>query len=252
MSKTRIIAISNMKGGCSKTTTCVSIGSILSQKGFHVLLVDLDAQANLTCSLLKDEEYDYTIYNSFVKQTPLPIIPVSDTLHVVPSSIELACIDLEIGSQLARERYLCNLLAPVKDNYDFIFCDCPPSLGLTTLNAFTACTDIIVPLVAEVLPFEGLKLVDWAINMVKKTVNPNAKLLGVLITQSVNTRLCRTMEQNIRASLGQIVFQNNIRNNTTVAEAPAAHQDIVTYDSKSRGARDYVAVTEEFINRINS
>lgn len=249
--KTRVIAISNMKGGCSKTTTCVSIGSILSQKGYRVLLIDLDAQANLTCSLLKEDEYEDTIYTSFVKQTPLPVVQINENLHVVPSSIELACIDLEIGSQLARERFLTNLIAPIRDNYDFILCDCPPSLGLPTLNAFTACTDIVVPLVAEVLPFEGLKLVDWAINMVKRTVNPDVKLLGVLITQSVNTRLCRTMEKNIRASLGQMVFKTNIRNHTTVAEAPAAHLDIVSYDNKSRGACDYMAVTEELLTRIN-
>lgn len=195
MSKTKIIAVTNLKGGCSKTTTSVSLGGILSQKGYRVLLIDLDAQANLTSSLLTDDQYDKTIYTSFIKHTPLPIVHVSDTLDVVPSSIELACIDLEIGSQLARERYLSNLIAPIKDNYDFIICDCPPSLGLTTLNAFTACTDILVPLVAEVLPFEGLKLVDWAINMVQKTVNPDAKMIGVLITQSVKTKLCRMMEE---------------------------------------------------------
>lgn len=252
MSKTRIIAVSNMKGGCSKTTTTVSMGCVLAQKGYKVLLIDLDAQANLTCSLLTDEVYSDTIYTSFIKQTELPIVKLTDTLHIVPSSIELACIDLEIGSQLARERYLTNLLAPIKDNYDFILCDCPPSLGLTTLNAFTACTDIIVPLVAEVLPFEGLKLVDWAINMVRKTVNPEAKLLGVVITQSVNTRLCRMMEQNIRQSLGDIVFKTNIRNNTTVAEAPAAHKDVVSYDKKCHGAIDYIALTEELLTRINS
>ena len=252
MRKTRIIATAALKGGVAKTTTTVSVGCILSQKEYKVLLVDLDAQANMTSSLLEDFDDSASIYESLVKQTPLQPITISDTLDVVPSDLRLAAVDLEIGSQLARERYLANLLAPIKENYDFIILDCPPSLGLTTLNALTACTDILVPLVAEVLPFEGLKMIQWAVNMVKKSVNPNLNIIGVLITQAVNTKLCRMMEENIRRSLGDMVFKTKIRHNTTIAEAPAVHQDIVTYDRKSHGAEDYMAFTEELLTRINS
>lgn len=155
---TRIIAIANHKGGVGKTTTTASMGAILSQKGFHVLLIDLDAQANLTCSLLK-QEVTTSVYNAFVESTDLPIYNIGENLDLVPSSLQLAQADLQLGSALARERLLEDLLSPIKERYNYILIDCPPSLSLMTLNAITAANEVIIPLVAETLPFKGLTMI---------------------------------------------------------------------------------------------
>ena len=166
--KSRIIAVANHKGGVGKTTTTSSLGSILASKGYKVLLVDLDAQANLTTSLASFSD-GATIYEAMTgKVETLPIVILHDYLHLIPASLTLAMADVELSSAIARERILSDLLIKSKavETYDFILFDCPPSLGLMTLNAFTASTDILIPLVAEVLPFKGLTMINDFIKMV--------------------------------------------------------------------------------------
>lgn len=165
---TRIIAVANHKGGVGKTTTVTNLGTILSKKGFRVLLVDLDAQANLTTSLASSFE-GATIYEALTgKVDTLPVIELSQNLHLTPASLTLAMVDVELSTAIARESILSDVLekADVSDKYDFVLFDCPPSLGLITLNAFTACTDIIIPLISEVLPFKGLTMINDFIAMV--------------------------------------------------------------------------------------
>ena len=147
---TKIIAVANHKGGVGKTTTVASLGSILSKKGYKVLLIDLDAQSNLTTSLTSPTE-DPTIYDALTgKVEELPIIALNESLHLVPASLTLAMVDVELSTAIARERILADVLqkANVEEKYDFVFLDCPPSLGLMTLNAFTASTDIVIPLIS--------------------------------------------------------------------------------------------------------
>lgn len=248
--KTRIISTAQHKGGSLKTTTAVSVGSILSRLGYKVLLVDLDAQANLTNSLLSGTNEEENLYTAMTGKTNLPIIPISETLYVVPASLQLGMVDLELASAIARERILADLLEPIKEQFDFIFLDCPPSLGILTLNAFTASTDIIVPMIAEVLPFQGLKMIYNFLGMVNKRLNPNVRILGILIARYEEVKLSRTIEQKLRSQLGDIVFTTKIRKNITVAAAPLEHKDIQAFDPKSNGAKDYMAFTEELLTRL--
>ena len=240
----KIISFANHKGGVGKTTTTASVGSILASQGKQVLVIDLDAQANLTASLLHGES-DVSIYNALVGNESLPVVDINPNLHLVPASLGLAMADLELASAMARERILAELIDEVKDNYDYILIDCPPSLGLLTLNAFTASNEIIIPLVAEVLPFKGLTMINNFIDMVRKRLNPQAHVTGILITRCENTNLSKQIEQGMRAQLGQLVFQTKIRKNVTIAEAPLESKNIVEYAPKSNGAKDYKAFTEE-------
>jgi chromosome partitioning protein len=229
-----------------KTTTTASVGSILASQGKQVLVIDLDAQANLTASLLHGES-DVSIYNALVGNESLPVVDISPNLHLVPASLGLAMADLELASAMARERILAELIDEVKDNYDYILIDCPPSLGLLTLNAFTASNEIIIPLVAEVLPFKGLTMINNFIDMVRKRLNPKAHVTGILITRWENTNLSKQIEKGMRAQLGELVFQTKIRKNVTIAEAPLESKNIVEYAPRSNGAKDYKAFTEELL-----
>ena len=212
--KTRIISFGNHKGGVGKTTTTASVGSILASKGYKVLVVDLDAQANLTVSLL------------------------------------IAMAEMELTAAISREKILAELLEPVKEKYEFILIDCPPSLGLLTLNAFTASNEIIIPLVAEVLPFKGLTMINDFINQVQHRLNGAAHVTGILITRWESTKLTREIEERLRKQLGSLVFTTKIRKNITVAQAPLESKNIVEFDPKCNGALDYRAFTEELLARF--
>ena len=252
MSKTRIIACANHKGGIGKTATVANLGSILSTKGYKVLVIDLDAQSNLTTCIKADVEGD-SIYETLCgKNEHLPIIEITDTLHLVPASLSLAMADVGLSTSMARESLLKDALKPIQDNYDYILFDCPPSLGLMTLNAFTACTDIIIPLVCEVLPFKGLTMINDFIKMVSTRLNRQAHVSGILITKWESSNLTRSIEEKLRTTVGDVVFQTKIRKNIRVAEAPMENKSIIDYDPRSNGAKDYLAFAEEFINRFEN
>ena len=249
-SSTKIIAIANHKGGVGKTTTTASVGSILASKGFKVLLIDLDAQANLTYSMKQLPDVYQSIYNILVfKESPQPY-NVSKNLDLIPSSQELAMVDIQLSSVIARERVLSRFLSPIKENYDFILMDCPPSLGVLTLNACTFATDIIIPLIAEVLPFKGLAMINEFISNVREFLNPEVHVSGVLITRWEKTKLTSGIEQELRSSWGDLIFKTKIRKNVTIAEAPLESSNIIEYAPKSNGATDYLSFTEELLNRL--
>lgn len=250
MSKARVISFGNHKGGVGKTTTTASVGSILSSKGFKVLVIDLDAQANLTVSLLKEEQDDSIYYTLTGRSKELPIIPITENLSIVPASLQLAMAEMELTAVISREKILAELLEKEKENYNFILIDCPPSLGLLTLNAFTASNEIIVPLVAEVLPFKGLTMINDFINQVQHRLNPEAHITGILITRWEATRLTKDIEERLRQQLGSLVFTTKIRKNITIAEAPLESKNIVEFDPKCNGAQDYRTFTDELLARF--
>ena len=244
----KIIAFANHKGGVSKTTSVANIGAILSQEGKKVLLIDLDAQANLTYYYLKERPGE-TIYEALVNETPLPVVQIGKRLSLVPSSLDMVGLDTKIADNIDRAELLQILLEPIREQYDYILIDCPPSLGITTLNALVAATDLYIPLTAEAIPARGLKMLIDAMERVKRRKNPTIELSGIIITRWGGRNLNRLIEESLRKNFGEVVFKTKIRENISIAEAPTFYQDIVTYAPSSHGAEDYKALTKEILKR---
>lgn len=248
--QTRIISFANHKGGVGKTTTTASVGSILASEGNKVLLIDLDAQANLTTSLMATEPED-SIYYALRNGSPLPIVSIRENLDLVPASLQLALIELEIGGQMSREFILSNLIAPIKDRYDYVMIDCPPSLGLLTLNALVASTDVIIPLKPEVLPFKGLSMITQFVDNIRMKLHSPVRIAGILITFWKDRVICKQIEEGLRSKDSIVTFRTKIRDNINVAEAPLNHVPIQEYQAKCNGAQDYLAFAAEMKSAIN-
>lgn len=248
---TKIIAFANHKGGVGKTTSVANIGAALARKGYRTLLIDLDAQQNLTSCFLPDEQVEnleVTVYDAFSGKADLPIMNIRKSLDLVPSGIELGIAEIELSARMAREQILKELIEPIRDKYDFILLDCPPSLGVITTNALIAATDLFIPLTAEALPLRGLKMLEKVANEVKR-LNKGLQLSGVFITRYNNRNLNNVILQSIGKRYGSILFHTKIRENISVAEAPLTKEDIGEYAPSSNGAKDYEALTEEIISR---
>lgn len=251
MRQTKVIAIANHKGGVGKTTTVVSLGTILG-KTHKVLLVDLDPQQSLTLSILKEDPGDNNIYPALIGEIDTLPIMKAGNVDLVPSSLNLSLAEFQMVSMMARERRLTNLLESIKDNYDYILLDCPPSLGVLTLNALTAADSVIVPLIPELLPLKGLSTIEDLIARIKKSLNPKLNISGILITRSEQTKIHKTLEGKLRQQLGNMVFTSKIRKNISIAEAPTNKKSIVEYDPLSNGAADYTAFAKEFEKRFET
>ena len=245
----RTISFTNHKGGVSKSTSCMSIGAELARRNYRTLLVDLDAQTDLTSSLL-DTVPERSVYESFTTGENLPIVEINENLHLVPASMNLAGIELMMGNHQGKETVMRKLLQRL-EGYDFVLIDCPPSLGLVTINALAASDSVIVPMSAEALPTLGLRMIDEVIGSVQERLNPSLRLVGILITRWLNRNLNRMVVDSIRERYGDLVFSTKIRENISVAEAPLAHLDIGSYDPESNGAHDYSVMTTELLRRLD-
>lgn len=246
---TRIIAIANHKGGVGKTTSTASIGACLANKGYKTLLIDLDGQANLTSYFLINEEEDrQSIFDSLVNNSPLPVCHIKENLDIVPSSLEMAMAEVSMTNIVARERLLSFALEPIKDSYDFILLDCPPSLGIVSTNAFLASTEVLVPLTPELLPLKGMSMLDSFIESLKR-VKPSLKIDGVFVTRFNNRKLNKVVESALKQRYSNITFHTKIRENISVAESAGSGSSIFEYDTESNGAKDYLALTEEIISK---
>lgn len=251
----RTIAIANQKGGCGKTTTTVNLAVALAEKSKKTLIVDLDPQGHSTIAFGYDpDDLSITIYNALMKTEPSLSDVIVDTkiecLDLAPSNVLLSGAEIELASVVGREFVLAEKLKTVKDKYEICVIDCPPSLGLLTLNALVASTDVIVPVQAEYYAMEGLKQLFETANIIGKHLHPcNVKILGLLLT-FVEKRilLSRQIQKQMRKFFGDLVFDTVIHKCVRLAEAPSAGQSVLTYAPESRAAAEYRALAEEIIN----
>mgnify|MGYP002346686886 CR=1 FL=1 len=247
---TKIFAISNHKGGVAKTSTTVNLAAGIAQMNRKVLVVDLDPQANLSQSL-GVRDYTPSVYNALKCQCALPELSITNNLWLAPSHLDLSGAELELSMEPGRENLLKGLFKKIANQYDYILIDCPPSLGLLTINAMNASNRILIPLQAQFLASQGLaKLID-IIGKVQERLNPSLELGGIIITMyKKNTVLSRDVIEFTNSRFSSLVFHTKIRDNIAIAEAPASGLDIFRYSKNSLGALDYSNLCIEFLNRF--
>ena len=241
----KVIAISNHKGGVGKTTSTINIGAGLNTLGKRILLLDLDPQANLSQSLGITSQ-ERTIYGALRGLHGLEPISILPGLDVIPSTLDLSGAEIELSGEAGREFILKDLLEPVRGKYDYVLIDSPPSLGLLTINAFTASDLVFIPLQAQYLALQGLAKLVEVIDKIKRRLNPGLSIGGVFVTQYDSRKvLNRDVVEAIRAHFPKELFSTYIRDNIALAEAPAQGMDIFRYSQKSNGAEDYLALSRE-------
>jgi chromosome partitioning protein len=247
-----IISLLNHKGGVGKTTSAINIGAGLVELGKKVLLIDLDPQANLTLSLGIPRQ-KVTIYEALRGEGDLEPYTAKPGMDVIISSLDLSGAEMELINEAGREYILRELFTPFTEIYDFILIDCPPSLGLLTLNALTCSRYILIPLQTEFLALQGLAKIKQVIDKVKFRLNKNLEIGGVIATMYDSRRvLNRDVVETIHKYFGEKVFKTYIRDNVALAEAPAQRKDIFDYSPKSSGAEDYLNLCRELLQRTES
>jgi len=245
----RIIACSNHKGGVGKTTSVVNIGAGLSRLKKTVLLVDLDPQANLTQSFGVNNP-EFTIYEALKGEHELVPIHIDKNLDIIASTLDLSGAEMELSSEAGREYIFTELLEPLINNYDYIIIDCPPSLGLLTINALTVADELFIPLQPHYLAIKGLTKIIEVKDKVKKRLNKKLEITGVFVTQYDKRKILhRDVVDTINTYFQDKVFNTKIRDNIALAEAPSTGTDIFRYDPKCFGAEDYMELCKEIIKR---
>ena len=244
----RILVFANHKGGVGKTASVSAISAVLAQKGFKVLMVDLDSQANLTLNYLPKVP-ERTIHDAIIKRRDIPVYEISENLHIVPSTLDMAMIEAEISAMRRREYILNDLLLPLSDRYDYVLVDCPPALGMITTNAMTIADDVYVPMLADGLSMYGLAMMSDFVEQ-NKELNDSLKISGVFFTRYSNrTIVANTVERTVRGKYGSLVAQTVIHENVKVTEAFISKTDLLTYDAGCKAAQDYMALTDDMINK---
>jgi chromosome partitioning protein len=248
------MAVANQKGGVGKTTTAVNLSSCLAVAEKKTLLIDIDPQANTTSGMGVDKaKVASSVYDVLIgRKTMLEVIMPTELsfLNLAPSSISLVGAEVELVSLFSRERILAQALAPVQEQYDFIIIDCPPSLGLLTINALTAAHSVLIPIQCEYYALEGLGQLLHTIQLVQKNLNPGLEIEGVLLTMyDGRLNLSRQVAEEARKFFSQRVYNTVINRNVRLSEAPSFGKPIILYDILSTGAENYLALTKEVLSR---
>ena len=245
----RVIAFANQKGGVAKTTTTLNLGVALAEKGHKVLLVDLDPQGNLTMSQgFNPDSIERSMFDVLVHRLPITEIIEQAEVEIAVASIDLAGAELALSSMIGRERALEKALAPIREDYDYIMIDTPPSLGLLTINAFVAADGVIVPVQCEYLSLRGLVQLQNTLTMIRENLNPNVEIVGILPTM-FDKRILHSREavEILRENFGDLVFKTRIRKTIRYAEAPVKGLSVLKYDPTGEAAEAYRDLAKEVL-----
>ena len=250
----RVIAVANQKGGVGKTTTAINLSAALAEKGKKVLLIDIDPQGNATSGVgVEKNEVENTIYDLILGETTIQSCieyTEFENLHLIPSNVDLAAAEIELIGIPDKEFIIRKEVEKIKNVYDFILIDCPPSLNLLSINAMTTADTVLVPIQCEYYALEGLSQLIHTINLVKERLNPYLDIEGIVFTMfDARTNLSLQVVENVRANVKQKVYSTIIPRNVRLAEAPSHGYPITIYDPKSAGAESYRALAEEVISR---
>ena len=245
----KVIAFANQKGGVAKTTTTLNLGVALAEQGRNVLLIDLDPQGNLTMSQgLNPDEIDRSMFDVLVHKIPIQDVIEKREADLAVSSIDLAGAELSLSSMIGRERALEKAIAPIRDDYDFILIDTPPSLGLLTINALVAADGVIVPVQCEYLSLRGLVQLENTMTMIRENLNPKVEIVGILPTM-FDKRLLHSKEavEILKENFGALVLNTKIRKTVRYAEAPVKGESVLKYDPSSEAAEMYRDLAKEVL-----
>lgn len=253
----RVLCVANQKGGVGKTTTAVSLAAALAERGCRILLVDLDPQANATSGLgLQARAGTPSVYDVLVDE-----VPVEDAIQatavpglwVLPANLDLAGAEIELVTAFSREQKLRRALEPVRQHVDVVLVDCPPSLGLLTVNALTAADGVLVPIQCEYFALEGLGALNRNVDLIRAQLNPGLEIVGLVLTMlDARTRLSQQVVDEVRSHFGDLVFTTRIPRSVRLAEAPGFGQPITTFDPTSRGALAYGRLAVEVLDRLGA
>ncbi|HQG03518.1 MAG TPA: AAA family ATPase [Thermoleophilia bacterium] len=249
-----VLAFANQKGGVAKTTSTVNLGAALRERGLTVLAVDMDPQGNLTMSQgIDTEDLEKSMYDVLVHRVPIAEVVYEREFDVAASTIDLAGAEMALSSMIGRERALQRALAEVRDQYDYILIDTPPSLGLLTINALTAAEGVIVPVQCEYLSLRGLLQLERTLDMIRENLNPDVKIKGILPTlYDARTKHGQESIEVLRENFGKLVFDTVVRKTIKFAEAPVIGSSVLKYDPQGRGAEAYRALAREVLNGRSS
>lgn len=250
----KIISIANQKGGVGKTTTAVNLSAALAKKGKKVLLIDADPQGNATSAVGVEKECEYSTYDLLVNEDIETKKVIQDTqiknLKISPSNINLAGAEVELVSMVSREQRLKDKLEEIEEEFDYITIDCPPSLGLITLNAFTSSDSVLIPVQCEYFALEGLGQLMNTINLVRKHLNKSLSIEGAVLTMyDIRTNLANQVVKEVKKYFDDKVYKSVIPRNVKLSEAPSYGMPIIIYDPKSKGAKAYDKFTKEFLKK---